>query len=57
MKRRTMPNKSFKRKRDREPSRIPGQRILKLLRKKMYKKTVKSQLRESVPKQEFELMV
>ena len=38
MKRRTMPNKSFKRKRDREPSRIPGQRILKLLRKKMYKK-------------------
>ena len=32
MKRRTMSNKSVKRKRDREPSRIPVQRILKLLR-------------------------
>ena len=32
MKRRTMSNKSFKMKRDREPSRIPVQRILKLLR-------------------------
>ena len=41
MKRKTMPNKSFNRKRHREPSRNPVQRILKLLRKKYTEKLFK----------------
>ena len=46
-------NITFKRKRDREPSRIPVHRVLKLLKKRKYKKRVKYLSIKSVPNSSF----
>ena len=42
-----------RRKRDREPSRIPLKRILKVLNKKKYRKKVQLFVRQSIPKSSF----
>ena len=42
-----------RRKRDREPSRIPLKRILKVLNKKKYRKKVQPFVRQSIPKSSF----
>ena len=50
---RTKENTNRKRKRDREPSRIPVYRVLKILKKRTSRRTVKFMLAESVPKTSF----
>ena len=50
---RTKENTNRKRKRDREPSRIPVYRVLKTLKKRTSRRTVKFMLAESVPKTSF----
>ena len=45
--------RTFKKKRDREPSRIPVRKVLKLLNKRKYKKRVEYLLIKSVPKSSF----
>ena len=50
---RTKENTNRKRKRDREPSRIPVYTVLKILKKRTSRRTVKFMLAESVPKTSF----